>query len=121
MPRFAVKRIYDPPDVDDGYRVLVDRLWPRGISKERAALDEWAKDLAPSTDLRRWFGHVPERFAEFSTRYQRELADNAELPKYLADWRRHAVVTLLFGARDTVHNEAVVLRAYLESGGALRD
>jgi uncharacterized protein YeaO (DUF488 family) len=104
-----VKRIYDPPEAGDGYRVLVDRLWPRGVSRERARLDQWARELAPSGELRRWFGHDPARFNEFRSRYLTELKDQAE---GIADLRRRArsgPVTILYAARDEVHNEAVVL------------
>lgn len=114
MTTYKVKRIYESAEAADGYRVLVDRLWPRGVSKERAALAVWAKDVAPSTELRQWFGHVPERFGEFEKRYTVELAQNSALKTYLAEWHKHSVVTLLYGARDQKHNEAVVLRQYLE-------
>jgi uncharacterized protein YeaO (DUF488 family) len=108
-----VKRIYDPPEAGDGYRVLVDRLWPRGVSRERARLDEWARELAPSDGLRRWFGHDPARFNEFRSRYLTELKDQ---PKGIADLRQRArsgPVTILYAARDEVHNEAVVLARLL--------
>ncbi len=118
MTEFVTKRVYEPAADGDGYRVLVDRLWPRGVSKERAALDEWAKELAPSTELRTWFGHVPERFEGFRSRYEAELAANPALPQHVAAWKAHEVVTLLFGARDEQDNEAVVLRDYLASGAA---
>lgn len=113
MTRYDVKRVYDAVSADDGYRVLVDRLWPRGVSKERAQLDEWCKDVAPSAELRRWFGHVPERFAEFSERYRAELAGDPAVPEIVARWSTHPTVTLLFGARDREHNEAVVLAGWL--------
>ncbi len=106
---FVAKRVYQPAEADDGYRVLIDRLWPRGVSKERAHLDEWAKELAPSDELRRWFGHVPERFPEFAQRYRAELAGNPELPARIEAWRTHSRVTLLYGARDQQHNEVLVL------------
>lgn len=108
-----LKRIYDQADSSDGFRVLVDRLWPRGVSKERAALDLWLKDVAPSAVLRKWFGHEPDRFAEFSARYRAELADNPALPRLAELASTHPVVTLLFGARDKQHNEAVVLKEVL--------
>lgn len=113
---FVAKRVYQPADPGDGYRVLIDRLWPRGVSKQRAELDEWAKELAPSDDLRRWFGHVPERFPEFTQRYRAELAANPGLPDRLAAWRTHPRVTLLYGARDDQHNEVVVLLEMIGSG-----
>jgi uncharacterized protein YeaO (DUF488 family) len=103
------KRAYQPAVPADGYRVLIDRLWPRGLSREEARLDEWARELAPSTKLRRWFAHDPARFGEFRRRYTEELA--AQDPK-LRDLRRRAregTLTLVYGARDTEHNDAVVL------------
>ena len=114
MTSFTVKRIYAPPQVSDGYRVLVDRLWPRGVSKERAALNEWAKALAPSTELRKWFAHDYRKFEEFSRRYTNELKQNSEASEIIAKWHEHRVVTLLYGARDETHNEAVVLQDYLK-------
>ena len=107
---FRVKRIYDPVSDDDGFRVLVDRLWPRGVSKARAHLGLWLKDVAPSTELRRWFGHDPARWEQFGRRYRAELEDS---PEPLETLRRleaeHGTVTLLYGARDREHNEACVL------------
>lgn len=114
MTRFMTKRIYEQAEENDGYRVLVDRLWPRGVSKERAALDDWAKELAPSTELRQWFGHKPERFKEFTERYETELKNNADLPLCLKEWYKHPIVTLLYGARDEANNEAIVLKNYIE-------
>jgi uncharacterized protein YeaO (DUF488 family) len=109
VPDVAVKRAYEPVEEDDGYRVLIDRIWPRGVSKERARLDEWARELAPSTELRRWFGHDPARFEEFRRRYIEELAAQRDR---LDELRRRAgsgKVTLVYGARDSEHNDAVVL------------
>ena len=114
-PDIRVKRIYDPPDGKDGARVLVDRLWPRGVSKDRAKLTLWLKDIAPSDDLRRWFGHDPPRFAEFSRRYRAELGANKEAVSRVQDLTKAGTVTLLYGARDTEHNEARVLADYLEA------
>lgn len=114
MTKFVTKRIYESADESDGYRVLVDRLWPRGVSKERADLDEWAKDIAPSTELRKWFGHDPAKFKEFAKCYKNELKNNPETKTYISDWEKHDVVTLLYGARDETHNEAIVLQAYVE-------
>lgn len=108
-----IKRVYDPPDTDDGIRVLVDRVWPRGVSRTDAALDHWFKDLAPSTELRKWFGHDPERWAEFRRAYLEELEDGAELLDKLADLAEGGTLTLLYGARDEKHNQAVVLRNVL--------
>ena len=108
-----VRSVRDEPASGDGYRVLVDRVWPRGVSKVDAALDEWLKDVGPSTELRKWFGHDPARFAEFATRYERELEGSDEwrhLQQLAAD---HGPVTLLFGAADRENNQAVVLRDLL--------
>jgi uncharacterized protein YeaO (DUF488 family) len=107
------KRVYEPAARDDGYRVLIDRVWPRGVSKEDAALDEWARQLAPSTGLRKWFGHKPERFEEFRRRYRDELSAHADEIKALRTRARKETVTLLFGARDVEHNNAVVLAEVL--------
>jgi uncharacterized protein YeaO (DUF488 family) len=110
------KRIYDDAEPGDGYRVLIDHIWPRGVSHERAALDEWARELAPNDDLRRWFGHKPERFAEFRERYRGELAGHAD---ELAELRRRAAdgaLTILYAARDREHNNAVVLAELLREG-----
>lgn len=115
MTKFVIKRIYEPVGKGDGYRVLVDRLWPRGISKQRAALDEWAKELAPSTELRKWFGHDPAKFEEFSQRYREEVKRNREASDMISRWHEHPVVTLLYGARDETHNEAAVLQRYLDN------
>ena len=113
MGRIQIKRVYETPDASDGFRVLVDRLWPRGVAKERAALDLWMKDIAPSTELRRWFGHDPERWTEFQTRYRAELKEHETDLAELRSRARKGTVTLLFGARDTEHNEAVVLKNVL--------
>jgi len=111
-----IKRVYEPPAPGDGYRVLVDRLWPRGLSKERAALDEWLPAVAPSPALRRWFSHEPARWAEFRRRYSRELAAAPAAPA-LARLRAliaRRPVTLLYAARDPAHNQAVALQAHLD-------
>jgi uncharacterized protein YeaO (DUF488 family) len=111
-----LKRAYEPPSTSDGYRVLVDRLWPRGVRKKRARLDEWEKELAPSTELREWFAHEPARFAEFRRRYTDEL--RSERPR-LAALRRRAregTLTLVYSARDEQHNDAVVLADVLRRG-----
>jgi uncharacterized protein YeaO (DUF488 family) len=108
-----VKRIYEPPDAGDGYRVLVDRLWPRGVSRERARLDQWARELAPSDELRRWFGHDPARFNEFRSRYLTELRGHAEEVAELRQRASSGPLTLLYAARDEQHNEAVVLAELL--------
>jgi len=110
------KRIYDPPEAGDGYRVLIDHLWPRGISRERARLDEWARELASSDALRRWFDHDPARFAEFRGRYRRELgAEHVRLEKLRAR-AQTGRVTILYAARDSEHNNAVVLAELLCAG-----
>lgn len=110
----CIRRVYEEPSADDGLRVLVDRLWPRGRSKQNAHIDVWLKDIAPSKDLRTWFGHIPERFDEFAARYRAELDANTDtvnrLRELIAD---HPRVTLLYGAKDSEHNNAVVLRDYL--------
>ncbi len=107
----TIKRIYDPPDRQDGIRILVDRLWPRGISRGSARIDEWIREIAPSPELRTWFGHRPERFAEFRRRYLRELAGRPELVEHLRRAARTSSVTLLFAAYDPVHNNAAVLQS----------
>ncbi|MCX7513314.1 DUF488 domain-containing protein [Frateuria sp. STR12] len=111
----TVKRVYDPPSSKDGYRVLVDRLWPRGLKKEDAALDLWVKEVGPSRDLRQWFGHEPNRWEGFRHRYAGELDAMPEAWQALAEKARRGHVTLLFGARDEEHNNAVALKAYLEN------
>lgn len=108
-----LKRVYLPACPEDGVRVLVDRLWPRGVSKVRAALTFWNKDVPPSTKLRQWFGHDPARWAEFCKRYRAELEANPEAVEALGGLARQGRVTLVFGARDEAHNEAVVLREVL--------
>ena len=111
-----IKRIYDAPSRTDGFRVLVDRLWPRGVSKERAALDLWLKDIAPSVSLRTWFGHKPERFAEFGERYAAELSSNPAVVELRALAARHTTVTLLYAAKSPAVNHAAVLKKFLENG-----
>jgi uncharacterized protein YeaO (DUF488 family) len=116
---FAMKRVYDAAAASDGYRVLVDRLWPRGVSKERAELDEWAKDVAPSPGLRAEWHHAGgERFDEFAARYRAELDENPAAEALLATGREHDRVTLLFGARDERVNHAAVLLEWLAEHGA---
>ena len=112
----SVKRVYDPPAPEDGVRVLVDRLWPRGLSREKAAVDEWMKDIAPSPELRVWFGHRPERFAAFAEAYEQELAEDPvrlALARRLLAMASSRRVTLLYAARDPVHNHAAVLLRWL--------
>jgi uncharacterized protein YeaO (DUF488 family) len=110
-----LKRAYEPAVRLDGYRILVDRLWPRGLSKEKAAIDEWMKDIAPSAELRRWFGHEPERWREFRRRYERELRARQDLVREIAALASHRRVTLVYGARDERHNDAVVLAAVVRA------
>ncbi|MBN9254325.1 MULTISPECIES: DUF488 domain-containing protein [unclassified Mesorhizobium] len=109
----TVKRVYEPADKADGQRVLVDRLWPRGVSKAEAALTLWLKEIGPSDSLRKWFGHDPERWAEFQKRYDAELEDNQEVVAQLRGLLREGKVTLLYGAHDEAHNNAVALAGYL--------
>jgi uncharacterized protein YeaO (DUF488 family) len=109
-----LKRVYEPAEPEDGARVLVDRLWPRGLTKAAARVDLWAKELAPSGDLRQWFSHRPERFDEFRRRYRAELAQRLEPVRALADRARGETVTLLFAARDPTRCNATVLRELLE-------
>ena len=121
MERVRLKRAYVPPDPADGYRVLVDRLWPRGVSKAEAHLDEWARELAPSPELRRWFGHDPARFGEFRLRYRDELGAQEKKLSELRGRARRGAVTLVYAARDTEHNDAVVLAELLrERSGSSR-
>ncbi|HQT65781.1 MAG: hypothetical protein B7Z71_04890 [Acidocella sp. 21-58-7] len=108
-----IKRVYEKPSQDDGARVLVDRLWPRGLKKEKAALDLWLKDIAPSPGLRQWFDHDPNRWQDFQQLYRTELAQNGLALIHLADLLRRAPVTLLYAARDVEHNHARVLADYL--------
>ncbi len=111
-----VKRIYEPAVEQDGFRILVDRLWPRGISKERAQLGLWMRDIAPSNELRKWFGHEAGKWLEFQERYRAELATRSDLlDSLLGLEQEHQVITLLFGARDQEHNEAMVLLDVLNS------
>ncbi len=109
-----LKRAYDAPAEADGLRVLVDRVWPRGVSKEKANLDDWVREVAPSSELRKWFGHDPEKWPEFRTRYFRELDEKKELIDSLLQKIRQGRVTLVFGARDEIHNNAVALKEYLQ-------
>lgn len=114
-----VKRVYDQPEPDDGKRFLVERLWPRGVRKDALEMDGWLKEVAPSTELRKWFGHEPERWPEFQRRYQKELEteegdERRDGIERLREAARHGNVTLLYSARDTEHNGALVLRDFLE-------
>ena len=111
-----LKRAYEPAASSDGYRVLIDRLWPRGVSRERAKLDEWERELPPSTKLREWFGHDPRRFEEFRRRYIEELRDQRPRLTELRRRARSGTLTLVYSARDTEHNDAVVLAEVLRRG-----
>lgn len=116
MGNLQIKRVYESPEESDGYRVLVDRLWPRGESKEKAALDEWNKDITPTPELRKWFGHKPERFAEFKERYLAELNQNQAAYDFAAkvqDLLKSQNVTLLYAAHDLRINHAVILKDWL--------
>lgn len=113
----TIKRVYEPAAPEDGYRVLVDRLWPRGLSKEKAQIDLWLQHIAPSTELRRWFNHDPQKWDEFSRRYREELAGHQTILEQLRELeRREGTVTLLFGARDQRFNQARVLAEMLSAG-----
>ena len=114
MKELKIKRIYDEPSKDDGERILVDRLWPRGIKKEDAHIDYWLKDIAPSTELREWFNHDPNKFKEFSKRYEAELKDDSDDIKKIKELLKTHNVTLLYAAKDPANNQAVVLQKFLQ-------
>jgi uncharacterized protein YeaO (DUF488 family) len=109
-----LKRVYEEPSRKDGLRILVDRLWPRGLTKERAAVKLWLKDVAPSTKLRKWFGHDPAKWKQFQVRYRKELREKKDVLALLRHKSEERTVTLLYGARDEEHNEALVLKRILE-------
>lgn len=111
--KVKLKRAYDRPAAGDGTRVLIDRLWPRGVRKVDAAIDQWIKDLAPSTSLRKWFGHDPDRWQEFRRRYAAEVHEHPEMLNQLRSMARRGTITLVFSAHDEIHNDAVVLRDLL--------
>ena len=108
-----IKRVYEKPEKEDGKRILVDRLWPRGLTKEKAGIDLWLKDIAPSTELRKWFNHDPAKWKEFQKRYQLELENNKEQVSILNELFKKGPVTLVYGAKDREHNEALVLKEWL--------
>jgi len=108
-----IKRIYEAPSKEDGFRILVDRLWPRGVSKEKAKIDLWLKDIAPSDDLRKWFGHKEERWPEFKKKYLEELKNKKPLIEQLRTSKKKGAITILFAAKDTERNNAVVLKDML--------
>ena len=109
-----IKRVYEQPADDDGSRILVDRLWPRGLTKEKAHVDLWLKEIAPSAELRQWFRHDPEKWKRFRGRYETELRHNGQLIEMLTKKAREGTITLMYGARDEKHNEALVLKQFLE-------
>jgi uncharacterized protein YeaO (DUF488 family) len=111
--KVRIKRVYEKPEKGDGKRILVDRLWPRGLTKEKAAIDLWLKQIAPSTALRKWFGHDPGKWKEFEQRYHQELMNNEEQIKLLKEQAKKGIVTLVYGAKDQEHNEALVLKELL--------
>ena len=108
--KMKIKRVYEAPAKEDGMRILVDRLWPRGLTKQKANIDLWLKDIAPSTELRKWFGHDPEKWKEFRKRYNEELKKNTEQIEILKKQLQKGTVTLVYGAKDEEHNEALVLK-----------
>ncbi len=110
-----LKRVYEEPDETDGFRILIDRLWPRGLSKDKAKVDMWLKDIAPGDPLRKWFSHDPGKWAQFKVRYFEELNDKRELADVIKEKEKRGTVTLLFGAKDENHNNAVALKEYIES------
>lgn len=109
-----IKRVYEKPRKEDGKRILVDRLWPRGLTKEKADIDLWLKEIAPSTELRKWFGHDPEKWKEFQKRYRLELRANESQVAILKEQAKKGVVTLVYGAKDEEHNEALVITEWLQ-------
>ena len=113
--RIAIKRAYEPPAAADGFRILVDRLWPRALSKERARIDLWLKDIAPSADLRKWFSHDPAKWAEFQRRYRAELKQKQDQLATIKAQAKKTPVTLIYGAKDEEHNDAVVLFEMLKT------
>ena len=113
-PRVRIKRVYEAPREEDGFRVLVGRVWPRGVSKDKAAVDLWMKEIGPSAELRQWFGHRPERWEEFRERYRQELRDKPALLAELRDHAKQTALTLVYSARDEQRNQAVVIKATLD-------
>jgi uncharacterized protein YeaO (DUF488 family) len=109
-----IKRVYEEPSKEDGKRILIDRLWPRGLTKEKASIDLWIKEIAPTTELRKWFGHEEDKWDGFKKRYKQELQKNFESVEQLIQELKSGMVTLVYGAKDTEHNDAVVLKEYIE-------
>ena len=114
LPSINIKRAYEPAEKSDGYRILVDRLWPRGIKKTDAHFDAWLKEIAPSTELRKWFNHEVEKWADFNKKYKAELKDSPALEELSELLKKHKTVTLVYSAKDEQHNQAVVLKEFLE-------
>jgi uncharacterized protein YeaO (DUF488 family) len=112
--KIKLKRAYEKPEKTDGTRILVDRLWPRGLTKRKASIDLWLKEIAPSTELRKWFGHDPKKWRSFRGRYQRELKRHPDQLKLIKNKAKEETITLIYGARDQEHNEAVVLKRFLQ-------
>ena len=113
-PVIKIKRAYESPAKTDGIRILIDRLWPRGLTKEKLAIKEWNKDIAPTKELREWFGHDPERWAEFQKRYKAELKKNEVVEAFREAYREEKILTLVYGSKDETHNHAIVLKEYLD-------
>lgn len=113
-PSLKVKRAYDKAERADGLRILVDRLWPRGITKRAAAIDEWVKELAPTADLRKWFGHDPALWSEFQKKYRAELKKNEAIEPFIEKYQDSSLITLIYAGKDEAHTHAIVLREYLE-------
>jgi uncharacterized protein YeaO (DUF488 family) len=113
-PSIHIKRVYTDPETSDGLRILVDRLWPRGIKKEAAHLAEWAKDIAPSTELREWYGHDPSRWPEFQKKYKAELKQNEAANAFIEKYQQEKLLTLVYATKDEEHTHALVLRDWLE-------
>lgn len=109
-----IKRVYEGSSKEDGFRILVDRIWPRGMTKEKAAIDLWLKEIAPSTELRKWFDHDPEKFNDFKKRYQKELKENKEAVEQVKQQLKKGKVTLVYSAKDEEHNQAVVLKYFFQ-------
>jgi uncharacterized protein YeaO (DUF488 family) len=113
-PEIKIKRVYEPPGKEDGFRILVDRLWPRGLTKEKAAVDQWEKEISPSPALRTWFAHKPERWEEFQTRYRAELRANSYIGPFLEKYKPYKRLTLLYAGKDEAHSHVLMLQAFLE-------
>lgn len=114
MNNIQIKRVYEPADAKDGFRILVDRLWPRGMKKENARIDTWLKEIAPSTTLRKWFAHDPEKWTAFKKKYTQELKENEAFDELLGLIKKHKRITLVYAAKDERHNDALALQQYLQ-------